>query len=247
MMRRLIQSALATLLAIYCFCQLVAGSEFVYVCRDAGAGGYQAFPDICRLQDGRLTCAFYASHAHIGLPCTEHPKGGRISYCISTNEGRSWSKARTLYDGPDDDRDPSIVQLKNGQLICDFFILHRKTPLSQPMPNPYIGEPYTELGTWIVTSDDLGRTWTRPRQLYTDYYASSPIRELSDGRLIMPLYRQVGWKAANGAVGISDDHGKTWSKAIDIPLDKGKHFIDAETDVIELKDEGPLCSTTDRA
>ena len=26
------------------------GRDFVYVCRDAGAGGYEAFPDVCRLQ-----------------------------------------------------------------------------------------------------------------------------------------------------------------------------------------------------
>ncbi|HOI44868.1 MAG TPA: hypothetical protein PLX50_04585, partial [Candidatus Aminicenantes bacterium] len=28
-------------------------NDFVYVCRDAGAGGYEAFPDVCRLRDGR--------------------------------------------------------------------------------------------------------------------------------------------------------------------------------------------------
>ena len=119
-----------------------AASAFVYVCRDAGAGGYQAFPDVCRLRDGRLMCVFYASYHHIGLPCPQHPKGGRIAYCTSTNEGHSWSKAKTLYDGPDDDRDPSIVQLKNGQLICNFFSLHKKAPLSAPFSEPLCGAVY---------------------------------------------------------------------------------------------------------
>lgn len=31
---------------------LKAGQEFVFVCQDAGAGGYEAFPDVCRLTDG---------------------------------------------------------------------------------------------------------------------------------------------------------------------------------------------------
>jgi len=194
-----------------------------YVCRDAGAGGYQAFPDICRLQDGRLMAVFYAGYGHVSLPNVKLPKGGRISYCTSNDEGSSWSKAETLYDGPEDDRDPSIVQLKNGQLICSFFQLRKQT---EP------DEKFIGLGTWIIASADLGKTWSEPRKLYDGtWYCSSPIRELSDGRLILPLYRQT---PSAGAVGISDDGGETWSKAVDI--DNGGHRLDAETDIIELTD-----------
>ena len=84
-----------------------AAPDFVHVCQDAGAGGYEAFPDICRLRDGRLMCVFYAGYGHIARPTPALPKGGRIASCISSDEGRTWSKAQTLYDGPDDDRDPS--------------------------------------------------------------------------------------------------------------------------------------------
>jgi sialidase-1 len=199
-------------------------APFVYVCRDAGAGGYQAFPDVCRLSDGRLMAAFYAGCGHLAAPNAQLPKGGRISYCTSTDEGRTWSKAETLYDGPDDDRDPSLVELKNGRLICNFFTIRYKM---EP------GKPYSGLGAWLVTSDDLGKTWSEPRKLYDDYYCSSPIRELSDGRLILPLYRETAASAA-AAAGISDDGGKTWGKAIDI--DNGGHWLDAETDAIELAD-----------
>lgn len=197
---------------------------FVYVCRDAGAGGYQAFPDVCRLSDGRLMAAFYAGYGHLAFPNAQLPKGGRLSYCTSSDEGHTWSRAETLYDGPDDDRDPSLVQLTNGQLICNFFIIRQGT---EP------GKPYFGLGSWLVTSDDLGKTWSEPRKVYDDYYCSSPIRELSDGRLILPLYCETADSAA-GAVGISDDGGKTWGNAIDIDND-GKR-LDAETDLIELTD-----------
>jgi sialidase-1 len=201
-----------------------ADSPFVHVCTDAGAGAYEAFPDVCHLQDGRLMAAFYAGYGHIALPNDQLPRGGRISYCTSSDEGHTWSKAETLYDGPDDDRDPSIVQLKNGRLICDFFSLRKAT---EP------GKSYIGLGSWLVTSDDLGKTWSEPRQVYENYYCSSPIRELSDGRLILPLYRETADSAA-GAVGISDDGGKTWGKSVDI--DNGGRRLDAETDVIELTD-----------
>ncbi len=197
---------------------------YVHVCTDAGAGAYEAFPDVCRLSDGRLMAVFYAGYGHVALPNEQLPKGGRVSYCISSDEGRTWSDAKVLYDGPDDDRDPSIVQLSKGQLICNFFSL-RKT--DEP------GKRWIGLGSWMVTSDDLGETWSEPRQIAEKAYCSAPIRELSDGRLVLGLYRETKQSAA-GAVTISDDGGKTWSDVIDI--DNGGIRLDAETDIIELKD-----------
>jgi hypothetical protein len=196
---------------------------FIHVCTDAGAGGYEAFPDVCRLKDGRLMCVFYAGYGHVALPNDKLPNGGRVSYCTSSDEGKTWTPAQTLYDGPNDDRDPSIAQLKDGRLVCNFFSLAKATD----------GKPYTGLGSWAVWSDDLGKTWSTPQPISTDYYCSSPVRELSDGRLILGLYQEKdgkGW----GAVTVSDDHGKTWSPVIDI--DNGGMPLDAETDVIELKD-----------
>ena len=198
--------------------------RFVYVCKDAGAGGYEAFPDVCRLDDDRLMAVFYAGYGHVALPNEQLPKGGRICYSTSADEGRTWSPAQILHDGPDDDRDPSIVQLENGRLICNFFSLRKS---DEP------GKRWTGLGTWMVTSDDLGRTWSKPRQIFDSYYCSTPIRELSDGRLILGLYRETSDSAA-GAVGLSDDGGKTWTEAVDI--DNGGTRLDAETDVVELTD-----------
>lgn len=238
-----------TIISICCFAILNAcrptiaadgvGKPFVYVCRDAGAGGYQAFPDVCSLQDGRLIATFYAGYGHLAFPNAQLPKGGRISFCVSTDHGHSWSKAETLYDGPQDDRDPSMTQLKDGRLICCFFSLKKAT-------NSWGG-----LGSFIITSDDLGKNWSQPRCIYNDYYCSSPIRELSNGRLVLPLYRETA-KSAAGAVGISDDGGKTWSKAVDI--DNAGYRLDAETDLIELRDgrlwavlraaDGPACFAT---
>lgn len=203
-------------------------NDFVYVCRDAGAGGYEAFPDVCRLRDGRLMAVFYAGYGHVALPNESLPRGGRISYCTSNDEGKTWSEAVTLYDGPDDDRDPSIVQLSDGRLICTFFCL-RKKEIVREKEVPWVG-----LGSWMIESKDLGRTWSAPRLISEDYYCSSPIRELSGGRLILGLYRQDRETGvSHGAVIISDDGGRTWGREIDI--DNGGYKLDAETDVIELK------------
>ena len=198
--------------------------DFVMVCRDAGAGGYEAFPDVCRLSDGRLMCVFYAGYAHVSLPDAAWPKGGRICYATSTDEGRTWSPASILYDGPDDDRDPSIVELPSGRLLCNFFSLRAK-------PGPAGG--WDGLGTWFVASDDLGRTWSAPRRISADYYCSSPIRVLPDGTLILGLYREEKDKSW-GAVVTSSDGGKTWGSVVDIP--NGGYKLDAETDVVMRRD-----------
>jgi hypothetical protein len=203
------------------------GREFVYVCRDGGAGGYEAFPDVCRLEDGRLMAVFYAAYDHVGLPTARWPRGGRIDCAFSTDEGRTWSAPRVLYDGPDDDRDPSIVQLPSGKLLCNFFSLRRKTGKAGEA-----GE-WDGLGTWLIGSDDLGRTWSKPRLVAADYYCSSPIRRLTDGRLMLGLYREEGGQA-RGAVTASADDGRTWGPAVDIP--NGGWRLDAETDLIPLTD-----------
>jgi|GEM_PF-911513 len=203
------------------------GREFVTVCTDGGAGGYEAFPDVCRLADGRLMAVFYAGYDHVSLPTPRWPKGGRIAYVFSGDEGRTWSKPRLLYDGPDDDRDPSIVELPSGQLLCSFFSLRRKSGEAGA------AGAWGGLGTWLVGSSDRGRTWSAPRLVSAHYYCSSPIRILPGGRLMLGLYRQEGEKAW-GAVTTSGDDGKTWTPPVDIP--NGGLKLDAETDVITLED-----------
>lgn len=199
---------------------LIAGKEFVYVCRDAGAGAYEAFPDVCRLADGRLFAVFYAGYGHVALPNESLPRGGRVSGCYSSDEGKTWTDAHVVFDGPDDDRDPSVTQLSDGRLLCAFFTLRPK------------GTGYRGIGTWMVESADAGQTWTGLRPV-SPYYASAPVRELADGRLILGLYQETG-DDAFGAVAISTDKGATWSPPVDIP--NGGLRLDAETDVIALKD-----------
>jgi len=198
--------------------------DFVLVCKDAGAGAYEAFPDVCRLKDGRLMCVFYAGYTHVSLPSAAWPKGGRICFSVSSDEGRTWSEPRLVYDGPDDDRDPSIVQLPSGTLLCNFFSVRQK----KDVPGGLEG-----LGSWLVESTDLGKTWSAPRRISADYYCSSPVRRLPDGRLMLGLYREEKEKSW-GAVITSGDEGKTWGPVVDIP--NGGWKLDAETDVIARRD-----------
>ena len=181
------------------------------VCADGGAGGYEAFPDVCRLADGRLQCVFYASYTHVGVPNAAWPKGGRVSFCRSSDEGATWTPAQTLYDSPADDRDPSITQLKDGRLLCSFF---------------------TGAGAQVIESKKPDGPWSVPQLIGPGIYVSSPVRELADGTLIVGTYFQND-SAAYGSTIRSTDGGKSWEKPV--AIDSGGQFLAAETDVIELK------------
>jgi hypothetical protein len=183
----------------------------VTVCADGGAGGYEAFPDVCRLPDGRLACIFYASYTHVGVPTPEWPKGGRIAICWSSDDGKTWTPAETLFDSPADDRDPSLTVLKDGRLLCSFF---------------------TSTGAQVIEARDSRGPWSAPKLVGAGLGVSSPVRELSDGTLILGAYYEKDDRA-HGMILRSTERGKAWESPI--PIDSGGQFLDAETDVVELK------------
>jgi len=198
------------------------------------AGTYQAFPDICRLQNGDLLAVFYAGYTHVSLFNPDWPKAGRICMVRSSDEGHTWSAPAVLYDDPDDNRDPHIAQLKSGKLICTFFSL-RKTKTKTKL-----GRGFTATGSFFVTSADNGNTWDTSCTVLAPkgWDVSAPVRQMRDGHLVVGLYKlkQMGaneW--AWGGTTSSYDDGKTWTPPVDIGKDQ--HLpLDAETDVIQLKD-----------
>ena len=93
-------------------------------------------------------------------PMPDGPRGGGYVTVSRTMRATHGVRLR-FYDGPEDDRDPSIVQLKNGRMICNFFSLRQV--------------PERGLGVWTITSDDLGKTWSASRQIYgLSYYCETP-------------------------------------------------------------------------
>ena len=215
----------------------------VVVCTDAGAGGYEAFPDVCvrKRSDppGELACVFYAGFAHVSLSSLapggklppECPKGGRVSLVRSRDLGRTWSKAEVVVDSDSDDRDPSIVELPDGELLVTYFAL-------DVGPG---GQGYRFAASNRVRSSDGGRTWSRPEPLWKDWAVSSPARILSDGRLALALYYVGETKSPGGSYGgfsSSRDGGKSWSEPVPIGKE-GPLVLDAEPDVVELPGTAP--------
>ena len=132
----------------------------------------------------------------------------------STDDGASWSAPRVVVhaerttDGTGDSS--LLVDRVTGRVF--LFYNHAR-------PGTGFFEPNAEHGRVLyVTSDDDGRTWSRPVDLtarvkkpgWTKLFASSGHGiQLHDGRLVQPLvHRDARSTYAENLV--SDDHGRTW-------------------------------------
>src|SRR5215467_5045842 len=102
-----------------------APAQHQVVCSGEAAGGYAAFPDLCRLKNGDLLCVFYSGYGHVSTPNARWPKGGRILAVRSSNNGQSWSQPVVAIDTDQDDRDPSVTYLKDGTLLLNWFTLQQ--------------------------------------------------------------------------------------------------------------------------
>ncbi len=191
------------------------------VCSGAAAGGYAAFPDICRLPDGELFCVCYSGYWHVSTPNASWPKGGRITAVRSKDDGRSWSKPAVIVDTAGDDRDPSVARLNDGTLLVNWFVPRKD-----------------RLDMLIARSADGGHSWSEPAKIDPNskysFACSSPIRQLADGSLILGLYHEnPKANLAFGATIKSYDGGKTW-KDLALIGEKSGIYLDAETDVVQL-------------
>ena len=150
------------------------------ISRSTDAGGYSAFPDICRAKDGELLCAFYSGSGHVTTPSAKWPKCGRIMAIRSRDEGKTWSKPVVIVDTPNDDRDPSLSCIKDGTLLMNWFALVPAAPSARG--------PWSGVRLLLSRLADSGRTWGEPERIDVkseySFACSSPIRPLRDGSLL---------------------------------------------------------------
>ena len=204
------------------------------------SGSYEAFPDVCRLADRKLVAVFYAGYGHISLPRPDSPGDGRICIMRSQDDGLTWSKPQTLVDLDGDDRDPSIMQTSKGTLVCNFMTFYGRAEV----PVSFIVR--------VMRSLDGGKTWTRPAIVPSPFKTvtatSSPVIELTDGTLLMPIYGRDTPSRYNedkpklrdrSVVLRSTDDGKTWGEPVFIDDAPEVHL--QEPSLLQLDDKRLLC------
>jgi Neuraminidase (sialidase) len=192
-------------------------------------GGY--FPVLIRLKNGALMAVLRGGAPHIGVK-------GRLDIVTSKDGGKNWSEPHTVVDSPGDDRNPALGQLKNGDIILAYAVLHGYDSTGlQLSKDPNVRQAE---GVYIVRSSDNGKTWTKPERSEDTYALQknggslSPygkIVQLPDGTALMSVYYQFSDKRGNqDYVFRSRDNGKTWSD----PALVGEHYN--ETGLLALSD-----------
>ena len=211
--------------------------KYQVICRDGGAGGYEAFPDVVRLKNGDLLCVFYAGYGHVSLPNDKLPRGARVCSARSTDGGKTWGPPEVVADTPWDDRDPHVCQLAEGTVIANWFTYYAGSTTKRPGE----GVRYKEI--WLARSTDSGHTWGEPELIPStadDHYGvSAPIRQMPDGTCLMPIYKELPDPLRVWSLMItSTDGGKTWSEPHIVDPDNDDND---EPDIIRQPDGSLLC------
>lgn len=212
------------------------------VVAEAEDGKRAFFGDMIKLHDGRLLVAYRESTAHIS-------QDGRIMVVHSTDDGRTWSSPALAVDTPIDDRDPKLVQLRDGTVLMNIF----RTDWTG-----YPAGPATIAGTFVARSTDRGASWSEPVKVGTamdgpsdvivgSYYAGhaashGPIVELPDGDLLVPLYGTLPEGGTGPATVVrSTDGGRTWPKENEAVIGKAATF-DFQEPNLSLLTDGSIIS-----
>lgn len=201
------------------------GATFRKITDTGPWGDYEAFPDVCRTTNGDLYVVFYAGYGHVSNPREDLPRGGAIYGLRSSDDGKTWSDPILVVDSPEDDRDPHVTQLANGDLLASFF------------DSVY----YTEDGkrkrraeTYVVRSTDGGDTWGDPEVVTTPYqdkagigrriFVSGPVAQLEGAHVVLPIYyEQVAGHYVTSVIH-SDDFGRTWTRASEVDREASLAF-----------------------
>jgi len=234
-----------------------------------GYDGFVGWECPVRLRGGTMYVSFNAGYWH-GSPPTpvkfgpsylkswtkagfptdfDAPRGGRAMISKSTDDGRTWSKPRTLLDTPYDDRHPAIAELSNGTLVCTLFTYPSQRTGSTEM------DPSKGPRMAVVRSFDGGRTWeTEPRRMppvFTVDATDGPVVELPDGSILLAGEGKRP-NSQRFVIGVfrSTDNGANWKLLATVKTDHDQY----EPSMLQLgegrlvmitRPEGAICWSGD--
>lgn len=199
---------------------------------------YYGWPTVARRANGELLVVASGGREQHVCPF------GRVDLIQSFDEGESWTFARTIADGPIDDRDAGIIESSQGTLLATTFTslayepILKKALATASSDSPSMaparlsrwkaahgripeGQHTALLGCWMIRSEDQGLTWSIPYRCPVN--SPHGPTALADGNLIYA--GKMLWENQN-KIGVchSADDGRSWTWLADIPTRPGDRF-----------------------
>ena len=187
-----------------------------------------AFPSVEKLNNGDLVCVFRRGKSHVS-------PDGNILLSRSKNKGQSWFAADTIISTRLDCRDPSVMELKDGSLLLNFFQSNYNSS----------GKIIGALGVFVSRSFDGGLSWYSPKMVVLENFdwaaCSAKILELKDGTLLLPLYAGRKGEKSTALVAVSRDLGRNWEEFHDVAFDSSGKIDFNEPALCALPDGRIMC------
>jgi len=179
---------------------------------------YFGWPTVARLEDDTLVVAASGPRAEHVCPF------GKTALVFSPDRGRTWSEPAVIQDSMIDDRDAGIVCVGGRRLLVSWFRSDTRMYASEAWIPEQERAAWKEvfaswtdetvrslLGSWIMLSEDGGRTWGEPLRVPVSA-PHGPI-VLKSGRLLYVGKPYGTWDDMNEAMiaaAVSDDSGRSW-------------------------------------
>lgn len=196
---------------------------------------YHGWPTLTRRSNGELLVVCSGGRETHVCPF------GRVELIRSMDDGMTWTYARTILDGPIDDRDAGILETAQGTLLATTFTSLAYEPSlkkaeaaadsgQSTMPADQLArwqaahrrstdtQRSDHLGCWMLRSEDGGLHWS-PAYRVPVNSPHGPIN-LSDGRL---FYAGISLWDTDRKVGacVSADDGQSWQWLAEFPTRPG--------------------------
>ena len=158
----------------------------------------------------------------------------------SSDDGKTWSPARKIYDGPkpgipsSDEASSQLLRTRSGALVLVYMDMSTEKWKWDGAKNE--AAPDSRLDVWAIRSLDEGNTWI-DRQKILDGYCGALIGTIqtTSGQLVTPMQTMLDGRRHVTVTRVSADDGKTWQGGNIIDLGgRGDHDGVIEATVTQL-------------